>query len=104
MAFKLNPTGKFQRQVVVVSPGKEKQSKGSFMVEFNKLPSSKRKELAEEGLDALLDAVVNKVWDLEVPEGMDPRECALDDEPCKGAMFDKYNQEMDGVERKNSKR
>jgi len=104
MAFKLNPTRKFTRQVTVSHPGEKKQTKGSFTVVYNLLPINERKRIFdEEGLDGLLEAITDEIKDIEVPEGFDVRETVLNDQPCRGAILAKYNEEVDGVERKNLK-
>jgi len=102
--FKLNPTVEFERSVNVVFPGEKKQQKGCFTVIYKLIDVDERTRLFEEGgVRAVLEAIVVDVKELEVPDGFEPREVALNSQPCRGAILAKYNEEVEGVERKNSR-
>lgn len=103
--FKINPTSQFTRKVNVTYPGERKQTHGSFSVTFNLLPTDERQRIFEdEGIEALIEAIVESVDGVEVPDGYDPREVVLNNQPCRGAILAKYNAEVEGVERKNLRR
>lgn len=102
--FKLKPTSTFTRKVTVIYPGERKQVQGSFNVTFNLLPTDERQRIFEdEGIESLIDAIVESVDGVEVPDGYDAREVVLNNQPCRGAILAKYNSEVDGIERKNLK-
>jgi len=102
--FKLNPTVEFERTVNVMFPGEKKQQRGSFIVVFKLVDADERQRLFEEGgTRAVLETIVVDVKELEVPDGFEPREVALNSQPCRGAILHKYNEEIAGVEQKNSR-
>lgn len=102
--FKLNPTVEFERKVTVLFPGEKKQQRGTFDVRFKLIEVDERQRLFEEGgARAVLEEVIVDVSNIEVPEGYDPREVVLNSQPCRGAILAKYNEETEGIERKNSR-
>ncbi len=104
--LKLKESNTFEAKVRVVQPVGNKMVAGTMTVIFNHIDKNKSDEylLENENVDEYLEAIVEDVKDVEVPDGMDAKEMVLRNVPCRNAILAKYSEKMEGIERKNSKR